>query len=409
MVTKIGIYRDPRNKGRPWIVRWFTMTDPESGKRRRFCKSFELKRDAERFQREKENEFEMSGRPKAGPDKRTLESFLNDYMRRRRYEVKPSTIEVYENTEKRLIDFFGASCPLQDITQEKAEEFVVVQKNRKEGRIGNSLSAWTREQIKRNAKAIFSVAEQWGQISSNPFTGLKAKRPPSNRWYRMKPEEYHRLLEVTPSLREKVAYAIFYTAGLRLHEAYNLTWDCLDFQKNLLYVLNREATPTIPPFSIKDHESRRIPLPAHTIDLLTQWQAEAPEGVPFVLLTAKRFELVKAKWVRISKSGTPWKNAYVVNNVLRNFKSHYKRAEIKPIGQLTIHTLRKNCGQNWADHLPINVVKEFMGHSHISTTQEFYTAVDRDHELKAAKVIQAMLVPKQNDVSLTYETKIRQF
>ena len=81
----------------------------------------------------------------------------------------------------------------------------------------------------------------------------------------------------------------------------------------------------------------------------------------------------------------------MVNNVLRNFKAQCKRVGIKPVGELTVHTLRKCAGQNWADYMPINVVKEWMGHSDISTTQEFYNQVDKDHEAKAALLIQNLL------------------
>jgi integrase len=59
-----------------------------------------------------------------------------------------------------------------------------------------------------------------------------------------------------------------------------------------------------------------------------------------------------------------------------------KRAGIKPVGELTVPTIRKCAGQNWADYMPINVVKEWMGHSDISTTQEFYNQVDKGHEAK---------------------------
>ena len=203
--------------------------------------------------------------------------------------------------------------------------------------------------------------------------------------------EYHALLEVSQTLREKVAYALFYTAGLRLHEAYALTWDCVDFENGIVVVNNREGSEAVPEFTIKDHEKRRIPLPPHTIDLLTQLQAETSEKVPFILLTKKRYDLVKKKWQLVHEQGLPWKNRYLVNNVLRNFKAYCKRAGIKPVGKLTVHTLRKNAGQNWADYLPMNVVKELMGHSNISTTAEFYNQVDRDHELKAARVIQRLL------------------
>jgi len=163
----------------------------------------------------------------------------------------------------------------------------------------------------------------------------------------------------------------------------------------------------MPPFHIKDHEARRIPLPAHTVDLLTQYHAQAPEGVPYILLDKDRYERVKAKWRKLREQRRPWRNRYMVNNVLRDFKSHFKRAGIKPVGKLTIHTLRKSCGQNWADYLPMNVVKELMGHSNIATTAEFYNQIDSDHEAKAARVIQNLLEsadgPKKADARLTPE------
>jgi DNA-binding LacI/PurR family transcriptional regulator len=59
----------------------------------------------------------------------------------------------------------------------------------------------------------------------------------------------------------------------------------------------------------------------------------------------------------------------------------------------------------------MNVVKELIGHSNISTTQEFCTTVDRDHEQKAAQVVQRLLdncqadkqEASQSDVQVTYE------
>ena len=150
MITKIGIYKDVRNKGKPWVVRWFTMSNPESGKRKRFCKSFEFKRDAERFRAKKAVEFEQRVRPRANPEKQTLNMFLKSYLKRRKPELKPASLELYEGTVKRLIDYFGKESSLHDITLEKAEDFILAQKNHAPGREGNKLSDWTREQIKRH-------------------------------------------------------------------------------------------------------------------------------------------------------------------------------------------------------------------------------------------------------------------
>ena len=169
-----------------------------------------------------------------------------------------------------------------------------------------------------------------------------------------------------------------------------LTWSNIDFERGRLEISIRKATADMPPFRVKDHESRQIPMPRHAIDLLTALQAEAEPNIPYVLLDKARYELVRAKWHELRTDGEPWRNRYMANNTLRDFKSHCKRAGIRPDGKLTFHTLRKSCGQNWADNLPMNVVKELMGHSNISTTAEFYNKVDAHHEKKAADVLERL-------------------
>jgi hypothetical protein len=77
-------------------------------------------------------------------------------------------------------------------------------------------------------------------------------------------------------------------------------------------VVNREAAKDVPPFRIKDHEARRIPLPQHTIVLLIKWQIEAPEGVPFILLTQERYTRVKNKWHDYQKRQKAWQGKFVI-------------------------------------------------------------------------------------------------
>ncbi len=89
-------------------------------------------------------------------------------------------------------------------------------------------------------------------------------------------------------MRRKALYALVYTAGLRLGEAILLTWNDVDFDTGEVMIENRHATPTIPPFHIKDYEARRVPIPKHTLDILTDLNSEASEGVPLVLLDEQR-------------------------------------------------------------------------------------------------------------------------
>lgn len=401
MNAKVTVCRDRRNEHKPHIVRWYGDYDPHTGRQRRYCKSFRLKAEAEHFAAQKTVEFTQGAR-RDKPQEVTLSNFCRDWLHTRKSELRQASLESYENTIARLEDFFGRDCKLHNIDTQRAAAFVAEQRSRTIGHKGKELSEASREQIKRNCKCLFGTAVEWELLSKNPFKALRLKKVVSKRWYRVTVKEYFALLDAAPSLREKVAYALLYTSGARVGAVFSLMWNDIDFERGRLVISNRDGTTDMPPFKVKDHEARRIPLPKHTIDLLTEWQAQAPEGVPYILLTKERYQIVKTKWQQLRKEGKPWRNRYMINNILRNFKVHYKRAGIKPVGKLTIHTLRKCCGQNWADNLPMNVVKELMGHSSIATTQEFYTQVDADHEAKAARIIDEMLKGSQ-DVSQTYQ------
>jgi integrase len=125
-----------------------------------------------------------------------------------------------------------------------------------------------------------------------------------------------------------------------------------------------------------------------------------PTFSPRQLIDGLRYQTILNRWKKCQEEGKPWSNRYMMNNALRDFRVHAKRAGIRVNGQLTIHCLRKSCGQNWANALPIHVVKELMGHSDISTTQMFYSQVERDQRRQAAKVIQA-LVGEEMDERVT--------
>ena len=62
----------------------------------------------------------------------------------------------------------------------------------------------------------------------------------------------------------------------------------------------------------------------------------------------------------------------------------------------------------FGDNRSHNVVKELMGHSKAETTLRYYNQVDKDHEKKAARVIQSIIEsayqPEKNDVELTYKS-----
>ena len=234
----------------------------------------------------------------------------------------------------------------------------------------------------------------WELIKKNPFKKVKAPKCTVRRWHYLSPDEYRRLFSVAPNLRWKAFYALGYTAGLRFGELFNLVWGDVDFEHGEVRIENRQGTATMPEFFVKDYEARRLRLPNHTLEVLADLKASREimnEDTPYVLLDERRYKLVLEKWKKYKAVEHPWRNQDMVNNTLRNFKKHVERASIRPDSQLTVHTLRKSCVQNWANELPINVTKELAGHSSIATTQKFYLQVDEYHRAKAAEVVENLV------------------
>ncbi len=189
------------------------------------------------------------------------------------------------------------------------------------------------------------------------------------------------------------SYALAFTTAARLSALFNSTWLDVDFERGILHIRNRPGNDKMPPFTVKDKECRVIPLPSATLGILAAYQQVAPEGVPYILLSPERYELVLKRWHKVRKAKGEWNPRYLHNNVLRDFRVHAKRAGIESeFGELKFHELRKSCAQNWADSgLPINVTKEFLGHADVATTTKHYSKVDSLHMDYATRAMNEML------------------
>lgn len=390
MTEKVGIYRDKSRSRVQWRVRWYGKFNLATGKPKRYSKTFARKQDAERFQKQKEKELDQ-GTPR-DPSNETLKEYTINWLHNKTKidGLRPATVQLYELTLKRLYNHFGPDALMRKIDRRAAKTFLAeltpIIDNEK------SLGNWSRHRVLRHCKTLFKEATKDGVVGGNPFDGIARPRCTPSEWHYLKPDGFHKLLEVTPKLREKVLYALTYTAGLRESEALALYWTNIDFDKGRVHITNRPATEKYPPFDVKDTDVRVIPLPKLTLDLLAQLQLESPDNVPFVLMGKQGCQRIRTKWEKCCKQGRPWLNRYWSNNVIRNFHRRVLWAGIETNNkELTVHVLRKCCGQNWANVLPMNVVKEFMGHSSIDTTEKFYSTVDDDHFDKATETMNDLL------------------
>jgi integrase len=409
MTNKVSIYRD-RRMAKEWVCRWFGLPDSVTGQQRRYSKAFRLKSAAEEFARGKANEFD-EGKPRDGIRKVTLSSFCRDWLEINAADLSAETVRLYENTIRRLVAFFGEGAPLGSITPLAAKKFIS-QQGRLDGR--GAVSNWTRHRILKDCRCLFADAVDTQCIESNPFRPNRSRKDRQQKrlkcvvqkWHRLTVDEYKALLAVAPTLKWQVTYALGFTAGLRRGELANLTWADVDFDKAEVTVQSRKGTPVRPPFDVKDYASRCVPIPRHTVELLSRLRGEKRQGGrvrlnPYVLLTERQYEGAMARWRRCQDEGRRWSTRYSCNNLRTNLMRHIRRAGIEPDGRLSLHDLRKNCGQNWADAgLPVNAVQKLMGHSDPGTTLLFYHQVDDHHRRQAARAVDALL--EKSDVKLTF-------
>jgi integrase len=175
-------------------------------------------------------------------------------------------------------------------------------------------------------------------------------------------------------------------------DIFSLTWQDIDFDRGEVRLGNRPGTNPLPPFRLKAHERRTIPLPQQTLSLLAEWQTEASTDTPYIFIPPERYQRILQRWRKLGHRDRLWKNEYLVNNLGRDFKGHCRRAQIVPDGKLTIHGMRKSYSQNHAlNGTPIKTLMYLMGHSNERTTLKHYQQLDPDSAATATARMDAML------------------
>ena len=78
-------------------------------------------------------------------------------------------------------------------------------------------------------------------------------------------------------------------------------------------------------------------------------------------------------------------------NPNRDFKVFCNRAGVEPYSK-PFHSLRKSCARDWAARFPSHIVREWMGHTSLETTDRYYLQVPPGEYTRAARID---LLPKK--------------
>ena len=373
-----------------WLVRWYGKFDTTTEKQPRYCKTFKRKRDAEKFAQSQKNDI-YDG-ISVEPTIISLGNLTNNIIKAKKGNLSPDTIDAYQDTIKRLINYFGSHRNIKTISPQEAQAFInnLEYQNKK-----GILADYSRLRHLKGSQVVFNYAINTDHLRSNPFARISINNLSKDDWYFINPKEFNALIDNTPNLRLKALYAIMYGCGLRFGEAFHLLWDKhIDFINRQIHIKNRKSNNGYPPFRIKNHQDRSIDCPGWAMDLLNKLKEQPNSKNPYVFLTDDRLKHITQKWSNWQKDGmaSKWKNNTMVNNTNRNFRLYCKKAGIVTSDKLSVHCLRKAYGTNLANlGTPIHTLKDLMGHSSITTTMKFYLKSTDENKKKAVRGLEELM------------------
>jgi len=339
-----------------WAVRWF------GDEGTRYSRSFQTRKEAERFAEEKQAEVRNGDPDEAKPI--TLKEFTPMYLSLRG-DVTTGTLIEHRRALAFLAEYLGSQRLLGKITPLNARKFINWYRQREYH--GRTPAVATVNKLIRECRRIFREAIECSLIRSNPFDGIRQEKVGEAGWQYVSVTHFRAMIAAAPSLRWRGMITMAYCCGLRLGEILHLTWADLDFDEQMVRVVRKPAAGTTEAWTPKDKDMRSVPLPSEAVNVLTKLQLEAGIGHVYVFVNSKG----PAAGHRVKRQ-----------NITRDYGIIRLRACVP---KSKFHDLRKSYCTNLASSVPLHVVQELAGHSDIRTTQKHYLQVRPEH-VEAARL-----------------------
>jgi integrase len=273
-------------------------------------------------------------------ERAVLGEFLRGYVLNRP-DVKPATLEVWQQPYRNLVTFFGEEKPLRGITAGDAEQF-------KAWLLTQELAPATVAKRLAFARTFLHVARKHKLIDENPFAEVKGPvADVSLRQRFVGPDMVEKLLRAAnPTWRTIIALSRL--GGLRCpSEVLSLEWRHIDWEKGRISV----PSPKTDRYAGKG--SRTIPLFQQLRPHLEEAFELAEPGQTHVVggATGDGFRAAARR-----KPGQ-WMNA----NLRTTFGKIIHRAGLEPWPRL-FHNLRASRETELLEGFPVHVVAQWMGH-----------------------------------------------
>lgn len=343
-IRKIQVLKHPNGKSPFWYIRWWEPTaDGSAWKERWKSTRTDVKKDAERIRRQLERELEAG---KQSEVELLWEDFVKEFLEKHAARKPTTTLDFYE----RALRIFSETSKPKKLSQVK----LVTLEDFANTRLTNGLAPATVNRDLRHIRAALRWGKRRGLISEVPefkslFIKENRKKPtiiPEEDFVAMiralrKPD-----LRLTKRPAEwwRIFLYVAYYIGARRGEILSLSWDDVNFSTLEI----RVAASTS-----KSRKERVVPMAADLAEVLRQWKTQTPLNGPRDPVLPWPYDTYRQlyeDWHRVqTAAGIPEGSHYVPKNC------------------------RSTCASELiANQVPTVVVKDFLGHATVATTENYY-------------------------------------
>jgi integrase len=342
-VRTVQVLKLPRGKSPNWYLRWWEPKPNGEGWKERWKSTKTIvKKDAERQRRRLERELEGGRKAHDDPPwEEFVELFLDVYGVRR----PKTTMSLYEH----CLNAFGKLAKpkrLSAVTRILIEDFA-------NDRIYLGAAPATVNRDLRHLRAALRWAKRRGLLGGAPdFHGLFLKEP-RKRPTIIPEEDFAAILAALKEPRLKLKYRpaawwrvflyLSYYLGVRRGELLALSWSDVDFARLEVRVVAGTS---------KGRKERMVPIATDLAAILETWRAESGGAAAAAVLPwpYDTFRHIYHDWHAIQDAaGIPADAHYVPKNC------------------------RSTCASALiASNVPTVVVKDFLGHANVTTTENYY-------------------------------------
>ena len=230
----------------------------------------------------------------------TLEPFIDRYIEKRKADTNPGTRVNYGQAKRYLVDYFGATRPMNKITQGDAEDFRLD--------LLTKVADNTVRRVCGRAKQFFAAAVRHKLVAENPFDGMKCSIVENRARDRfITREEATKVLNACPDAEWRLLFALSRYGGLRCpSEHLGLRLEDIDWEHNRMTVRS-------PKTARKGKPSRLVPIFPELRPYLEEvWERAEPGTVHLITRYRDTNANLRTQLCRIIKRAglEPWEKLF---------------------------------------------------------------------------------------------------